>query len=247
MLENEYGKIKTAFNKAAGTYDKACDMQLFAAQKLISELDHHLFYDTIMDIGCGTGHITKQLINTVQFGNYHALDIADSSLEQAKKRITHPNVNFILANFDQFTTKKSCSLIFSNMALHWSCDLSKLLNNIYNTLTPNGILAFTIPLTGTLHELKESSVREFHASHTVISLLKHHEFTIEETTQHTYKKQFNSHYDALLSLKQTGVTHIKKRTQTGLIGKNILTKLFKNPAAIPCLTYEIGVFIARKT
>lgn len=240
-------KIKQAFNRAANTYNDACEMQHFAAMKLLQQIDAHIQHETIMDLGCGTGLITQHFLRRTHYQHCLSVDIADSALQIAKNSLTKENVHFMAIDFDQLNLPQSFSLIFSNMALHWSCDFATLLAKLHGMLQAEGLLAFTVPLQGTLIELQDGHKKEYYEFTDIIDLLNNH-FSIQYAHQYGYTTLFTTHLAALHSLKNTGVTHYKKAChKKGLTGKNQIQSLFKSMQSPITLTYEIGVFIARKS
>jgi malonyl-CoA O-methyltransferase len=239
-------KIANHFNRASITYDHHCHMQQFSANKLINVLLTSITHERIIELGCGTGFNTKKIINHLDFRRYDALDFAELPLSHARENIIHPNVNFLLMDFDQLKLEAEISsLIISNMALHWSNNLKKLLTDLYALLLPEGMLAFTFPLKGSLPELK--SRRPFLTLDETIYLLMQAQFEIMHTQQYQHITTFDSTQDAIYSLKKTGVTQLTKPSHAGLRGKKYLTTLFNSLQTTPTLTFEIGLFLARKS
>lgn len=69
----------------------------------------------VLDIGCGTGHLTKQIADrgAIAVG----LDNAISMIETA--RAAYPGVMFIAADAADFSVETPFDAVFSNAALHW--------------------------------------------------------------------------------------------------------------------------------
>lgn len=247
IISNKNG-IAHAFNRAANSYHDADDMQQFAGRKLIQQLDKTMLNATILDLGCGNGFITEQLIKAIPFKECHAIDIAEDALLQAKKLIDDEKIYFLQHDFDQLpsTFSDKFSLIFSNMALHWSNDFTSLLNSLQHALIPHGTLAFSVPLQGTLKELQPTSIRSFYHFTDIIASLKQNDFIIDHALQFQYIKRFDRVIDALYSLKKTGVTHFNRKKNLGLLGKKHLEMLYQAESVQPILTYEVGIFIGRK-
>ena len=71
--------------------------------------------ERILDIGCGTGHLTQQI---AQVG----ADVTglDASAEMiASARTAYPQIEFIVADAADFSVVRPFDAIFSNAALHW--------------------------------------------------------------------------------------------------------------------------------
>ena len=58
---------------------------------------------------------------------------------------------------------------------------------------------------------------------------------------------FSSNLEAFYALKQMGVTQLETPPHRGLRGKHYLKTLFKCMHDTPRLTFEVGIFIARKS
>lgn len=239
-------KIAQAFNRAATTYNHACDMQLFAGEKLIALLDNTIKHEHVLDVGCGTGLISQQLMNAINYQQYDAIDIAEDALCIAKNNLPNHHVRFILHDFDEpIDHGHLYSLIFSNMALHWSANIQQLLERLKKQLIPGGILAFSIPLQGSLQELNQDSVKHFHTYDAIFSDLHALHFTQSHAEKIRYVQTFSSVFDALSSLKKTGVTYCNKEKKKGLRSKQSLNSLYQHQHHRIQLTYEIGLFMGK--
>lgn len=234
-------KIKHAFNRAAQTYDQHCQLQKKVADALLALLNSQATLPkNIIDIGCGTGINTEQLVNLYPHSDVYALDFADKLLQSAKSRLTGKNVQFIESDFDSWEGRQGgFDVIYSNLALHWSVDLPSTLNKLISLLNPNGVLVFSIPLVGTLVELSEKLlVRGFYSNEEIGNLISKFNFlsNTDIITLH-----YPDSFSALKSIKAVGASFVKPSTKHGLHGKAFLNNL-----QLRELTYVIGYFIVKK-
>jgi len=241
-------KIKFSFNKAGDKYDQASLIQQQIGQKLIRSLlpSNKHNYSKIIDLGCGTGIATKQLADNLSFNKFHAVDFADNLLAIAAVRLKHHKIKLIEHDYDTLPTN-NFDLAFSNMALQWSLDLSSTLKTINNLLDHNGKIAFSIPIQGTLIELKSTSINQFHSPNTIKHLLSTQGFKIKKYFTKKYFNHFSSVLEALNSLKSTGTNCLIKKQQKTLIGKSFLNNIMSSQKNSFTLTYNIGFFIADKS
>lgn len=234
-------KIKSCFNKASETYDDYNDIQCHTGMRLIASLKD-INPTNMIDLGCGTGVITEKLARTLTYDTFNAIDIAEKSLTIANDRLLPFGIKTHLFDFDSihlFDIK--FDLVFANMALQWSPDLENTLRHIASQLTPDGILAFSIPLTHTFQELKNHfSVNEFNDAECIKKLLLKLNFSLEYSYSENKCVQFDSTLNALKSIKHVGAHATAKSSATSLRGRSSL------PSNITSLTYHIGYFIARK-
>ena len=98
--------------------------------------------DTIIDIGCGAGHLLPHLAKAVgPSGKIHGLDPSKAQIEQAQARCTEfTNINFIerSAN-DSDLANNSCNQATSTQALEYILDVDSALDEITRILKPGGV------------------------------------------------------------------------------------------------------------
>ena len=84
-------------------------------------------------------------------------DISKEMLLIAKKQKINKQKFFLSIDEENLPFKNNqFNLVFSNLYLHWSNDLFKVLNEIYRTLKPDGLFLCSIFGSETLNELKYS-------------------------------------------------------------------------------------------
>jgi len=96
----------------------------------------------VIDLGCGTGELTRQLADKLPNSKVTGLDSSAQMLEKAASLST-PNLVFEQGDQSQLTGE--WDLIFSNAALQWSENHAELFPALYNQLTPGGQIAVQIP------------------------------------------------------------------------------------------------------
>ena len=241
MLEHAK-KVQQAFDKAADTYDEHANLQFHAGQQLISYLPV-LDFPHIVDLGCGTGAITKQLAETCQFETLYAIDTSVMSLAIASSRLNKTGITVNQMNFDvSLPGTHLYDLAFANMSLHWSLNFETLLKRIDERLSPQGIFAFSIPLADTFKELTPHfAVNHFLSADEIHQHFNKTQRHMIAAHQETVSLSFPDTLSALRYLKRIGVHYTSTRRYTGLSGKNMLES-----TDINTLTYQLGYFVARK-
>jgi trans-aconitate methyltransferase len=71
--------------------------------------------ERILDVGCGTGHLTNKIAAT----GAQVVGLDSSPEMIATGRATYPEVEFVLADASDFSFAEPFDAIFSNAALHW--------------------------------------------------------------------------------------------------------------------------------
>jgi len=96
----------------------------------------------VIDLGCGTGELTRQLADSLPNSDVTGLDSSPQMLQKAAA-FSGPGLRFVQA--DQSQLNGEWDLIFSNAALHWSEDHAKLIPSLYGRLKPGGQIAVQVP------------------------------------------------------------------------------------------------------
>lgn len=122
-------------------YNKASTHQKEWANTILREFNFS-GKETILDLGCGDGAITKQLAYMVPDGSVLGIDASEGMIRTAKRNHDCHNLSFELKNINSINYKGEFDLIFSNAALHWVADHRKLLKNVSIALRHGGILRF---------------------------------------------------------------------------------------------------------
>ena len=98
---------------------------------------------TVLDLGCGTGYLTKVLSEQVgPEGKVVAVDPDEERLKIAKEKYSARNIEYIQADNKTFPPGQY-DLIFSNIVIHWISDKEAVLQQAYQNLCPGGRFAFT--------------------------------------------------------------------------------------------------------
>ncbi len=92
--------------------------------------------ERILDIGCGTGHLTQKIADSGAVVT--GLDADPAMIAQA--RIHYPGLTFRLADVRSFTVDEPVDAIFSNAALHWVKDADAAAASMAQALKPGGRL-----------------------------------------------------------------------------------------------------------
>jgi len=98
----------------------------------------------VVDLGCGTGELTRLLHRDLQARSTVGVDNSDTMLRRAAT-INEPGLRFVRADIDAFTSDEAVDVVFSNAALHWVEDHSTLLRRLTDQLLPGGQLAVQLP------------------------------------------------------------------------------------------------------
>jgi trans-aconitate methyltransferase len=90
--------------------------------------------ERILDLGCGTGHLTRRIADAG--AEVVGLDIDTGMIEQARRH--YPGLRFEQGDAADFSVAEPCDAVFSNAALHWVRDAEAAVRCIARALRPGG-------------------------------------------------------------------------------------------------------------
>lgn len=155
MIDKE--TIKRRFSKSAKNYDQYANVQKSMGDVLIEEIkSKHKCFNRILEVGCGTGYVTKALIHHFPDANITAVDIAPGMIKHVQSTIQHENLELVCGDIEEIELKGKYDLIISNATFQWFNQLEKTMEKLVKSLEKDGILAFSTFGQDTFKELHES-------------------------------------------------------------------------------------------
>ena len=97
-----------------------------------------------MDLGCGTGELTRALHERTRARSTLGLDSSRAMLERSADH-AGDGLTFELGDIAEWAPSEPVDLIFSNAALHWIDDHDELFTRLTCALAPSGQLAVQVP------------------------------------------------------------------------------------------------------
>jgi trans-aconitate methyltransferase len=117
----------------AGLYDEKHSFVWKMAAGLLELLDAKPS-ERILDIGCGTGHLTAQIAATGAC--VIGIDRSPEMIRHA--RAAHPSLQFEIADARDLMFARPFDAVFSNAVLHWIKDPERVVAAISSALCPGG-------------------------------------------------------------------------------------------------------------
>jgi ubiquinone/menaquinone biosynthesis C-methylase UbiE len=130
--------IQNAYNEWSETYDTDENLTRDLDQQLTRETLANLHFDSILELGCGTGKNTAFL---AQIGtDVHALDFSEGMIAKAREKVKARNVKFSVADLTQTwpCEDQAYDLIVCNLVLEHIEDLSFIFSEVSRVLEKNG-------------------------------------------------------------------------------------------------------------
>ncbi|MDO9312322.1 MAG: malonyl-ACP O-methyltransferase BioC, partial [Nitrosomonas sp.] len=189
-------QLRTAFERAANSYDQAAVLQREISNRMLSRLEYIKYQpDVILDAGSGTGYGSQQLAKRYPNSQLIAMDIAWAMLSHARPNtvwwqrllpLLQQRAYYVCADVEQIPIKnESVSMIWSNLALQWCNDLEHTFAEMHRILRTDGLVMFSTFGPDTLKELRQSfaqvdafsHVNRFIDMHDIGDLLVHNGFS----------------------------------------------------------------------
>jgi trans-aconitate 2-methyltransferase len=121
----------------AHTYDQVSYLVQYRWGQQVLEWRKWHGNEIVVDAGCGSGLLTKQLVKKVPRGKVYAVDIDSNMIKQARKNLQFfDNVEIIQSSFTDIKLPRKLDVIFSSSALHWVQDHRKAFQNFWEMLKP---------------------------------------------------------------------------------------------------------------
>lgn len=97
---------------------------------------------SVVDLGCGTGELSRRLLDHLPGASVLGLDSSPSMLEKARQHHSH-NLEFSLSSIEM--ASGTFDLVFSHAAIHWVDDHRSLIPHLFTMVNPGGQLAIQTP------------------------------------------------------------------------------------------------------
>lgn len=162
MVQSPKELVPNFFGKTAKTYEKIATFATFGKdnywkKEIIDKIDNA---NTILDLACGTGKLTRMIASRFPSSKIVGLDISKSYLDIASKN-SFQNISFVHQDAESMSLDEKFDCICSSYIPKY-CNPKILIKNCINHLAPGGSIIF--------HDFvypKNSLVQEFWKLHFV--------------------------------------------------------------------------------
>lgn len=247
--------VKRRFGNKLSSYHQEARVQKQIASKLAGlffEM-HNASINRALEIGCGTGFLTKQILTKTTVNELFLNDISDKAIVETEKVLTKlnfTNYQSIIADAESTSFPKNIDVVFSSSCFHWFNELDKFFKNIHDILHDDGYLVFSSYGEDNFNEIKKTMHigLTYHTLQKQINLLSPN-FEILHAEEWREQVPFANPKEVLKHIKQTGVNALQKE----FLGKEKLQTFienymrhFSNADMSVYLTYHPIIFIAKK-
>ncbi|HPT39067.1 MAG TPA: methyltransferase domain-containing protein [Candidatus Omnitrophota bacterium] len=159
-MKNRFKVIKEHFDREAAAFDELFFKVMPRYEEMMQALIDALPFGKkdrlkIIDLGCGTGNLSKKLISAYPNARIDCVDMAGNMIKIAKAKLKgNRNVAFWLGDIRDFDYKGKYDCIVASMVLHHveGKDKPRFYRKLYNSLSKKGVFfCIDIFLSSNLH------------------------------------------------------------------------------------------------
>lgn len=140
--------IAAQYDRNAERYDRAARANLLAGRRLAAAIPDGR-YETLLDVGCGTGFATLALMERFPVRAVTGVDVSAEMVERFREKLgARPDVQTTLLVSDvreMPVADASADLAICSMVLHWLADRGGAIAAIARALRPGGVMALAAP------------------------------------------------------------------------------------------------------
>ena len=134
--------VHKRFAKNLENYNENAKIQKRMAERLLTFVRNRSS-KKILEIGCGTGFLTKLISENIEFEKFIAIDIVEECETYIKN--IDARITFTPADIEEFikNNTEKFDLIISNASLQWVNDFEGVVNTLKDFLNTNGEFVFS--------------------------------------------------------------------------------------------------------
>jgi trans-aconitate 2-methyltransferase len=140
----------------AATYDRVSAPQVEWAERVLERLPLR-GDETVLDAGCGSGRVTRMLLELLPRGHVVAVDSAPSMVEHASETLDPERSTVLRADLTELALDAPVDAAFSNAVFHWIADHEALFARLHAALRPGGRLVAQCGGRGNVERFHEAA------------------------------------------------------------------------------------------
>ena len=203
--------VAQRFAKAGQSYVEQAVVQKQISAQLFEYLKSYCpkTFDSVLEIGCGSGNLTHLFQTHFQFDQVFLNDLYEDVDQHFS---TIQNIAWLIGDIEQLELPSELDAVISSSALQWMTDLPKLLHRIHDALKPKGYLGFSTFGENNLIEIKKLTGQglNYVGLESLKRQLEQQGFEILLIQQDHKQVYFDHPKSVLQHLKATGVTATAK-------------------------------------
>jgi trans-aconitate 2-methyltransferase len=125
----------------AGSYHRLADPQEEWGKEVLARLDLR-GDETVLDAGCGSGRVTRLLLELLPEGRVIGVDASPSMVDAAREHLAGygDRVELMVGDLVDLVLPAPVDAVYSNATFHWILNHQLLFERLYDCLRPGGSL-----------------------------------------------------------------------------------------------------------
>jgi len=192
------------FSRFADQYDTYNNVQSEVAKRLVSMIEQK-YYNSIVDIGCGSGLIYKNIIErNISFREFIALDFSQKMLDIHPSNRDIKKIHFDFNNRKRFDLlKDKYDFVVSSSSLQWSQDLDMTLKEVSRLSKKIYFSFFTSKTFSTIHKVANIKSPIYSKDEIKDNISKYYDCTFDTRE---YYLSFDRVHEMFQYIKKSGVS-----------------------------------------
>ena len=144
VLSRRSAEIAARFDARAGSYELHAGLQRAVADRLARFLPP-LEQPRVLELGCGTGLLSRHLIERYSNGSFVLTDVAPAMIAECRRNLAPsgtPHISFEVMDAGEAGGHADLDLIVSSMTLHWLADPAGSVERLRQFLAPEGVMLY---------------------------------------------------------------------------------------------------------
>ena len=246
--------VRDRFRRRLRSYDRHSEVQTATAHRLLDELVRlrGQRFARVLEIGCGSGTLTRLIARALDVREFHANDIVDDCRFPAEKatRGVLESYRFIGGDIEgELPLPSDLDAILSNAVFQWLEDLDALVPRMATVLGVNGVLAFSTFGPDNLREIRAiTGTGLAYRSAADIARLLERDFRVLHRGEETRTLRFASPLDVLRHVRGMGANALtRSRWQRSAVERFVASYRERwTDGESVLLTYHPMIFVAEK-
>ncbi len=247
--------VQRQFCKNFATYNNEAVVQYQIASKLarLLMINRKIHYNRVLEIGCGTGFLTQEILNKFSVGEYILNDLVESVYSEIRQIISaydYCKCKFIHGDAESINLPINIDAVISSSSFQWFNNIDLFISKMNKLLKSAGILAFSTFGEDNFKEIK--TILDVGLDYNSLSELKRivsKDFEIIHAEEWIQKEHFINPKAVLKHMKLTGVNGLNKDffgKETYRMFNDKYKQLYSNKNKSVNLTYHPIIIIAKK-
>jgi malonyl-CoA O-methyltransferase len=144
MLSRRSADVAARFGESAASYERNAGLQRAVADRL-ARLLPELERPRVLELGCGTGLLSRHLVRRYPQGRFVLTDVAPAMIAECRRNLAArgaAHISYEVMDAGEAGGYADLDLIVSSMTLHWLADSAASLERLRLLLAPGGSLLY---------------------------------------------------------------------------------------------------------